>query len=220
MPFREHRSAWKLAGCVRNGQLGPGAGDLWMPRQLARRMVRHPAPGPGRRRTRPASAPSAARSAATRRSGFARHAGSATPTGPSSRAPASRPAWQSCQNGSAGSSPTWPASAYSPGQACQLVTQLGRLLADGGPGHPQALLERARFLHRDCGKGDWAPADVHDIEAFLATLPRVRKRRRRAAVLLAGRRGPWAWSQRASFRAGVASLDGPGTGAGAAGRLP
>jgi hypothetical protein len=35
----------------------------------------------------------------------------------------------------------------------------------------------AIFLHRDCGKGDWALADAHDIEAFLATLPRARKRR-------------------------------------------
>jgi len=160
------------------------------------------------------------------------------------------------------------AGAYSPGRACQLITELGRLLGDGGPGHPQALLERSRwqgrsmgplarslevfftehglampaghagqlaagrrqrridaapqplrpaverfagfmlharerarragtrprsdhtietalatardlavFLHRERGKDDWALADVHDIEAFLAILPRARKRR-------------------------------------------
>jgi hypothetical protein len=160
------------------------------------------------------------------------------------------------------------AGAYSPGRASELVTELGRLLADDGPVHPQALLERARwqgrsmgplarsletfftshglalpadhaeqlaagrrqrridavpaplqpavagfagfmlharerarragtrprsdhtietalatardlavFLSRERGKDDWALADVHDIEAFLATLPRARKRR-------------------------------------------
>lgn len=35
----------------------------------------------------------------------------------------------------------------------------------------------ALFLDRERGKQDWALADVHDIEAFLATLPRRRKRR-------------------------------------------
>jgi hypothetical protein len=35
----------------------------------------------------------------------------------------------------------------------------------------------AVFLHRDRGKDDWALTDVHDIEAFLATSPRLRKRR-------------------------------------------
>jgi hypothetical protein len=35
----------------------------------------------------------------------------------------------------------------------------------------------ARFLAADRGKQDWALADVHDVEAFLATLPRARKRR-------------------------------------------
>jgi hypothetical protein len=160
------------------------------------------------------------------------------------------------------------AGAYSPGRACELITALGRLLGDGGPDHPQALLERSRwpgrsigplarslevfftelglamptdhaeqlaagrrqrridavpeslrpavagfaafmlharerarragttprsdhtvetalatardlavFLHRERGKDDWALADVHDVEAFLAVLPRARKRR-------------------------------------------
>ena len=35
----------------------------------------------------------------------------------------------------------------------------------------------ARFLAAHRGKQDWALADVHDIEAFLATLPKARKRR-------------------------------------------
>ncbi|WP_245205798.1 hypothetical protein [Kitasatospora sp. RG8] len=35
----------------------------------------------------------------------------------------------------------------------------------------------AVFLTDQRGKGDWALVDVHDIEAFLATLPRARKRR-------------------------------------------
>jgi hypothetical protein len=35
----------------------------------------------------------------------------------------------------------------------------------------------ARFLADRRGKQDWALADVHDIEAFLATLPKARKRR-------------------------------------------
>ena len=35
----------------------------------------------------------------------------------------------------------------------------------------------ALFLDRERGKHDWALADVHDIEAFLGTLPRRRKRR-------------------------------------------
>ncbi len=35
----------------------------------------------------------------------------------------------------------------------------------------------ARFLAAQRGKQDWALADVHDIEAFLATLPKARKRR-------------------------------------------
>jgi len=35
----------------------------------------------------------------------------------------------------------------------------------------------ARFLAASRGKQDWALADVHDIEAFLTTLPKARKRR-------------------------------------------
>ncbi|MGW2877083.1 hypothetical protein ACWDBP_12475 [Streptomyces sp. NPDC001233] len=35
----------------------------------------------------------------------------------------------------------------------------------------------ALFLVSERGKGDWSLIDVHDLEAFLATLPRARKRR-------------------------------------------
>jgi hypothetical protein len=35
----------------------------------------------------------------------------------------------------------------------------------------------AVFLHRERGKPDWALADMHDVEAFLGTLPRRRNRR-------------------------------------------
>ncbi len=44
------------------------------------------------------------------------------------------------------------------------------------------LRDLALFLTEHRGKDDWALADVHDIEAFLATLPKARKRRP-AAVL-------------------------------------
>lgn len=43
------------------------------------------------------------------------------------------------------------AGAYSPGRACTLITALGRLLGDGQPGHPQALLERALRPGRSMG---------------------------------------------------------------------
>ena len=44
------------------------------------------------------------------------------------------------------------ASSYSPSRASQLITVLGRLLEeDGQPGHPQALLERARWQGRSMG---------------------------------------------------------------------
>lgn len=44
------------------------------------------------------------------------------------------------------------AASYSPSRASQLVTALGRLLEDDGqPGHPQALLERARWQGRSIG---------------------------------------------------------------------
>jgi hypothetical protein len=160
------------------------------------------------------------------------------------------------------------AARHSPARACMMIAALGRLLGDEHPGHPQALLERARrpgrsmgslaralegyftahglalpagqaerlaagrrqrridavpdplrpaaagfgefmlaarerarrartkprsditieaalatvrdlakFLAADRGKRDWALADVHDIEAFLATLPKSRNRR-------------------------------------------
>lgn len=37
------------------------------------------------------------------------------------------------------------------GRACVLITGLGRLLTNGGPTHPQALLERARWTGRSAG---------------------------------------------------------------------
>lgn len=160
------------------------------------------------------------------------------------------------------------AARHCPSRACTILSSLGRLLIDGGPTHPQALLERARrpgrsmgtlartledfftarrlalptdqrerladgrrrrrtdavpeplrptaeafaafilnarersrragtrpradstvetalavvrdlarFLVEQCGKRYWAVADVHDLEAFLATLPKSRARR-------------------------------------------
>ncbi|WP_262706216.1 MULTISPECIES: site-specific integrase [Streptomyces] len=39
------------------------------------------------------------------------------------------------------------------------------------------LRDLARFLTEHCGKDDWALVDVHDVEAFLATSPKARKRR-------------------------------------------
>jgi hypothetical protein len=41
---------------------------------------------------------------------------------------------------------------HSPGCATVLITELGRLLTDGGPTHPQALLERARTPGRSMGQ--------------------------------------------------------------------
>jgi hypothetical protein len=46
---------------------------------------------------------------------------------------------------------TYLAGAYSPGRACTLITALGRLLSDEQPGHPQALLDRARWPGRSMG---------------------------------------------------------------------
>jgi hypothetical protein len=44
------------------------------------------------------------------------------------------------------------AGSYSPGRAASLITSLGRLLEENGqPGHPQALLERARWQGRSMG---------------------------------------------------------------------
>jgi len=40
-----------------------------------------------------------------------------------------------------------------------------------------AVRDLARFLQAERGKQDWALVDVHDIEAFLAVLPKARKRR-------------------------------------------
>ena len=177
------------------------------------------------------------------------------------------PGCRTRRTGWAGSSPISPAR-HGPARACTMITALGRLLEDEHPGHPQAVLERARrpgrsmgslaralegfftarglalptdqaerlaagrrqrrigavpgplrpaadafaaymlrareralragtrpradetietalatvrdlgqFMDGDLGKQDWALADVHDIEAFLATLPKGRKRR-------------------------------------------
>ncbi len=54
--------------------------------------------------------------------------------------------------------PTWlpefaahVAARHCPARACHLITGLGRLLADGGPAHPQALLERSRLPGRSMG---------------------------------------------------------------------
>ena len=160
------------------------------------------------------------------------------------------------------------AARHGPARACTMITVLGRLLEDEHPGHPQAVLERARrpgrsmgslaralegffttrglalptdqderlaagrrrrrigavpeplrpaadafgtfmlrareralragtrpradetietalatirdfgrFMDSDLGKRDWALAGVHDMEAFLVTLPKARKRR-------------------------------------------
>ncbi len=41
---------------------------------------------------------------------------------------------------------------HNPGRATVLITKLGRLLTDGGPTHPQALLERARTPGRSMGQ--------------------------------------------------------------------
>jgi integrase len=43
------------------------------------------------------------------------------------------------------------ATGYSPGRACTMITQMGRLLEDDHPNHPQALLERARWPGRSMG---------------------------------------------------------------------
>jgi hypothetical protein len=52
------------------------------------------------------------------------------------------------------------AAASNPGRASALITQLGRLLTDGGPTHPQALLERCRTPGRSMG------ALARSLEAF------------------------------------------------------
>jgi integrase len=40
---------------------------------------------------------------------------------------------------------------YSVGRTCMMITELGRLLTDGGPAHPQALMERSRRPGRSMG---------------------------------------------------------------------
>ena len=55
------------------------------------------------------------------------------------------------------------AAGFTPARAAGLVGQLGRLLDDGGPRHPQALLERSRLLGRGRSPGTLA----RTLEAFL-----------------------------------------------------
>jgi len=50
------------------------------------------------------------------------------------------------------------AAGYCPARACLLITGLGKLLTDGGPGHPQALLERSQGLGRGRSPGTLARA--------------------------------------------------------------
>jgi hypothetical protein len=54
------------------------------------------------------------------------------------------------------------AAGFAPSRAAGLIGQLGRLLADGGPAHPQALLERSRLLGRGRSPGTLA----RTLEAF------------------------------------------------------
>jgi ribosomal protein L24E len=57
------------------------------------------------------------------------------------------------------------AAGFAPSRAAGLVGQLGRLLADGEPGYPQALLERSRLL----GRGRSAGTLARTLEAFFVT---------------------------------------------------
>ena len=57
------------------------------------------------------------------------------------------------------------AAGFTPSRAAGLVSQLGRLLEDGGSGHPQALLERSRLLGRGRSPGTLA----RTLEAFFVT---------------------------------------------------
>ena len=57
------------------------------------------------------------------------------------------------------------AAGFTPARAAGLIGQLGRLLDDGGPRHPQALLERSRLLGRGRSPGTLA----RTLEAFFVT---------------------------------------------------
>ncbi len=57
------------------------------------------------------------------------------------------------------------AGGFAPSRAAGLIGQLGRLLADGGSGHPQALLERSRLLGRGRSPGTLA----RTLETFFVT---------------------------------------------------
>jgi site-specific recombinase XerD len=57
------------------------------------------------------------------------------------------------------------AAGFGPARAAGLISQLGRLLADGGSGHPQALLERSQLLGRGRSPGTLA----RTLETFFVT---------------------------------------------------
>lgn len=57
------------------------------------------------------------------------------------------------------------ATGFAPSRASALIGRLGRLLADGGSRHPQAVLERSRLLGRGSSPGSLA----RTLEAFLVT---------------------------------------------------
>lgn len=57
------------------------------------------------------------------------------------------------------------AAGFTPARAAGLIGQLGRLVQDGGPRHPQALLEQARLLGRGRSPGTLA----RTLEAFFVT---------------------------------------------------
>ena len=71
------------------------------------------------------------------------------------------------------------------GRACGLITALGRLLTDGGPTHPQALLERARWTGSSAGPlartlNDFFAA--HHLALGLDQAPRLASRPRQRRV--------------------------------------
>jgi hypothetical protein len=66
----------------------------------------------------------------------------------------------------------------SPPDAASAASMLSRPRTDHTVETTLAIVrDLARFLTGQRGKQDWALTDVHDIEAFLATLPKARKRR-------------------------------------------
>src|ERR1019366_3244652 len=75
------------------------------------------------------------------------------------------------------------ADGFAPSRAAGLIGQLGRLLADGGSGHPRALLERSRLLGRGRAPGTLA----RTLETFFVTRRRPRPMDQ-AERLAAGRR--------------------------------